>query len=83
MRAFQSVLKSLFILILFTYLTPLFAGELLPDESWTATLRFENDLFADTDRNYTNGIKLSWISPDLDHFRDSDKLPEWSKKWIV
>jgi lipid A 3-O-deacylase len=49
------------------------------DESWTFTFRFENDLFADTDRNYTNGIKLSWISPDLTRFRDSDKLPDWAK----
>ena len=29
------------------------------------TIYFENDTFADTDRYYTNGAKLSWISGDL------------------
>lgn len=41
-----------------------------PHESWTFTARFENDLFGGTDRFYTNGLKLSWISPDLEWFRD-------------
>lgn len=50
-----------------------------PEDSWTFTFRFENDLFASTDRDYTNGVKLSWISPDISHFRDSDKLPDWGK----
>lgn len=50
------------------------------DESWTFTLRFENDLFADTDRFYTSGIKLSWISPELHWFQD---LPWFrSEKWL-
>lgn len=29
------------------------------------TLYFENDFFSGTDRHYTNGTKLSWISGDL------------------
>jgi lipid A 3-O-deacylase len=41
-----------------------------PSESWTFTLRFENDMFNGTDRFYTDGIKLNWISPELDWFRD-------------
>lgn len=41
-----------------------------PSKSWTFDLQFENDLFANTDQHYTNGIKLSWVSPDLDWFRD-------------
>jgi lipid A 3-O-deacylase len=41
-----------------------------PHESWTFTLHLENDLFADTDRFYTNGIKLSWVSPELKWFQD-------------
>lgn len=32
---------------------------------WTQSLYFENDLFIDTDGDYTNGIKYSVISPDL------------------
>jgi len=47
-----------------------------PQESWTFTGRLENDLFADTDRFYTNGIKLSWVSPDLQWFQDLD----WFKR---
>ena len=42
------------------------------------TFYFENDLFAATDRYYTNGTKLSWISPDLSGYAESGKLPEWS-----
>ena len=34
------------------------------------TLYFENDMFADTDRDYTNGVRLSWLSPDLESFED-------------
>jgi lipid A 3-O-deacylase len=41
-----------------------------PKESWTFTFHFENDLFADTDRFYTNGVKLSWVSPELKWFQD-------------
>lgn len=41
-----------------------------PSESWTFAFRFENDLFADTDRFYTNGIKLNWVSPDLEWFQE-------------
>jgi len=41
-----------------------------PSESWTFTARFENDLFNRTDRFYTNGIKLNWISPELEWFED-------------
>ena len=40
------------------------------------------DLFSDTDRNYTNGVKISLISPDLISFVESGKLPEWSLKYI-
>lgn len=52
------------------------------DNSWTFSVHFENDLFADTDQNYTSGIKLSWVSPDLTRFRDSERLPDWSHQYI-
>lgn len=48
----------------------------------TFTLLFENDLFGDTDARYTNGIQIGWVSPDLQHYRDSDKLPEWAARWV-
>jgi hypothetical protein len=59
-----------------------------PHESWTFTFRLENDLFADTDRFYTNGIKLSWISPDLEWFQDLDwfrrdaRLNRWGNRVV-
>lgn len=37
----------------------------------TLTLYFENDLFAGTDRYYTNGVKLGWSSTDLAKFSDT------------
>lgn len=55
----------------------LMAGE-NRDSPWTFSFYFENDLFSDTDQNYTNGTKFTWISPDLTHYAQSGKLPEWS-----
>lgn len=39
------------------------------------TLRFENDLFAGTDRGYTNGVALSLVSRDLEGRLRPDCLP--------
>ncbi len=50
------------------------AADSPPPESWTFTLHFENDLFANMDRFYTNGIKLSWVSPDMKWFQDLEFL---------
>ena len=61
---------------------PMAAAQENPDNSWTFSVHFENDLFADTDQNYTNGVKASWVSPDLTRFRDSEKLPAWSHRYI-
>lgn len=53
------------------------------EEPWVASIYFENDLFTGTDRNYTNGIKLSVLSPDLEKFEDSGitgsllKVSDW------
>lgn len=44
----------------------------------TVTLYMENDFFYKTDRQYTHGIKLSWISPDLSNYRDDSLVPAWS-----
>ncbi|OIQ84561.1 hypothetical protein GALL_336290 [mine drainage metagenome] len=39
------------------------------------TLRFENDLFAGTDRNYTNGVAIALASHDLEGRLRPDCLP--------
>ena len=51
-------------------------------QPWTFTFYFENDLFSDTDQNYTNSTKLSWVSPDLTGYAESEELPDWSLKYI-
>ncbi len=48
----------------------------------TFNVLFENDLFADRDENYTNGLQLGWVSGDLTRFRDDPRLPAWSRRWI-
>ena len=35
---------------------------------WSLNVYFENDLFADTDQQYTNGTKISWVSPDVTEY---------------
>lgn len=40
-------------------------------EAGTLSLVFENDLFYDTDRNYTNGVRASWLS-------GPDRTPAWA-----
>lgn len=45
-------------------------------QSWTLSFYFENDLFfTGRDEDYTNGWKLSWISPDVSEYRDAGRLP--------
>lgn len=52
------------------------------DNTWTFSVHFENDLFADTDENYTSGVKFSWVSPDLTRYRDDNQLPEWIYPYV-
>jgi lipid A 3-O-deacylase len=42
-------------------------------------LYFENDLFSGTDRDYTNGVKLSWVSANLRSYTEAACLPQWIK----
>ena len=46
-------------------------------EPWTLNAYFENDLFDETDQNYTNGIRLSWISPDTTSYQNDPAFPSW------
>jgi len=43
----------------------------------TFTLYWENDIFSGTDRDYTNGLKMTWSTPFLEDPKDS-KLPGWT-----
>lgn len=50
-----------------------------PDQrdEWTLNLYIENDLFSETDQDYTSGIRLSWVSPDIEDYFDEETLPGW------
>ncbi len=41
------------------------------------TVTFENDLFGDTDQQYTNGLQVGWTSPDLKQFTQAEQVPLW------
>ncbi len=40
------------------------------DSGTIVSFQLENDLFAETDRHYTNGVRLSWLTPET-------TLPNW------
>ncbi|MFT4852213.1 MAG: lipid A 3-O-deacylase [Candidatus Pseudothioglobus sp.] len=44
---------------------------------WTLNLYLENDLFSNTDEGYTNGVRASWVSPDVTDYLDDETLPGW------
>jgi len=60
----------------------------LPEQTlrWRGgTLRLENDLFAGTDRNYTNGVALTLVSRDLEGSPRPECLPApigWDARFI-
>ena len=75
-------MRQIFVIILCLVTTNANAAGTEPEnDSWTFSLQFENDLFGDTDQNYTNGIKLSLVSSDLTRFRDADRFQPWIVWW--
>lgn len=50
------------------------------DPPWTLNLYFENDLFSETDQNYTNGVRASWVSPNVDDYLEDERLPVWVRE---
>ena len=54
------------------------AADLPVSQAATVTFMFENDLFGDTDQQYTNGIQIGWLTPDLTYFEQAGRLPKWS-----
>ncbi len=58
---------SLVLLVSFSCVSSVSAQEKPPrKEVGTFSFQLENDLFSGTDRHYTNGLRLSWLSPDGD-----------------
>lgn len=78
----QRVLFLIFLFAAAVAPAPGFCGEIeVPPvldkrQAHTFSFYFENDLFTGSDRHYTNGVKLTWISPDLPAFAEYGPLPE-------
>lgn len=56
---------------------PALGADRSPSETSTFTVIFENDLFGGRDNQYTNGIQIGWLSPDLNHYAEEKRLPRW------
>ena len=80
----QLISSSAAYLLVLIHLVPTLtmAGELTAKDSQTLTLYFENDTFFGTDYLYTNGVKLSWTSPDLENCRDTSTMGSWTYSLI-
>ncbi len=70
------------LLILLTCLAPVIAsghtkGSHDRPAPWTLNVYFENDLFGETDQNYTNGVRISWVSPDTSELVSDPQYPAW------
>jgi lipid A 3-O-deacylase len=59
------------------YPAPGWCGIEAPDEPLTFTFYWENDLFANTDRDYTNGLKLTWSKPYTEKRENKGGLTPW------
>ncbi len=81
-------MKKIFILLSLLFAPQAFSHEIYPtnsaqpvtpanssikDNKAIITISLENDIFADEDNNYTNGVRLSYLSPE-------DKIPYWLDK---
>jgi hypothetical protein len=59
----------------------LFGGHALADEpdkeTGTLSILFENDIFYNTDRDYTNGVQLAWTTPPDDSWDWATKTARW------
>jgi hypothetical protein len=67
--------KSISFMLCFLVLAVSYPSHASGQNFWTQSLYFENDLFTGTDQNYTNGVKLSLISPNLSPHAEDGKLP--------
>ncbi len=78
MKTHRMVLILYLFVMLFVVPGSLLGAEKSPREHRTTTFYLENDVFTGTDREYTNGTKLTWISQDLRDYREDPRVPEWS-----
>jgi lipid A 3-O-deacylase len=83
---FVCSIKLIFIFLCFILFASTCWSETEAPKSFTAfTFYWENDAVGGTDRNYTNGLKLTWSTPFTDKSQKQDPLPKWGAniiKWL-
>lgn len=57
-------------------------GQGAENDDNTLMFYWENDVFSDTDRYYTNGFKLLWISGPLGSYAEDQRMPGWGNRSI-
>lgn len=77
---FKNILVRFLFVSMFIIVLPFSTGAQSKDPSQLQTLQifFENDLFGDTDKYYTNAVQLTWLSSDLKQYKDDVRLPDWT-----
>jgi hypothetical protein len=55
-----------------------FPARALAQDDSQLIIYWENDIIADTDRSYTNGVKITWLSPELNQIADYKSL-RWAE----
>jgi hypothetical protein len=50
-----------------------------PDQDESLTIALENDAFTGSDNNYTNGLGVTWLSAEMNHYDDSRFVSRWTK----
>jgi lipid A 3-O-deacylase len=51
------------------------------DSTGALTFTLDNDLFTGSDNNYTNGLGVTWVSPDVSTYGDDRFVSKWSRFW--
>ncbi len=58
--------------------SPVSSAQTGPSKKYqTFFIYFENDIFGETDKHYTNALKLTWLSSDLTEYDEDTRLPRW------
>ena len=65
-------------------LLPLLVLALAPHAlAGTLMTQWENDIWAGTDRHYTNAARMLWLSDDLKSYAADDRLPPGFRDWLA
>lgn len=65
------------LIVSFTLVSPAAYASRDQTEHWTLNLYYENDMFSNRDEGYTNGLRASWVSPDITDLLEDPALPSW------